>query len=375
MEIKGSGDGDLLIGRYSGGSAKLIYGYQSGADGYLELRTGADSTITKLSGYSGTASYFLSNVGVGTSSPQTLLNVNLGAGNATYGTPAIQIGGTSNYDSLTMGIKGSYDAFIATYGNDLHIYGGNWKSTATATENHNIYFYTSQNGSTNWNTAKAMLRYDGNFGIGTTSPTRNLDINGDVRMLKGSNAINFTSSWSSTPDAPATTVSEISNDTSGYQRLMIIGNRSGGVDRRVGIWDRLAIAGGDYTYVLSVTGNIYASGDIIAYSDARVKTDLEVIKNPIEKIQKIKGITFRRTDSDDPRRYAGVLAQDVLEVLPETVYTNSNGNYSVAYGNMSALLIEAIKEQQTQIESQKSQNEELIKRIETLESILQNKGI
>jgi hypothetical protein len=65
LDIKMSGDGDILVGRYSGGAAKLIYAYQSGADGYLELRTGADGTITKLSGYSGTPSYFLSNVLVG----------------------------------------------------------------------------------------------------------------------------------------------------------------------------------------------------------------------------------------------------------------------------------------------------------------------
>jgi hypothetical protein len=48
---------------------------------------------------------------------------------------------------------------------------------------------------------------------------------------------------------------------------------------------------------------------------------------------------------------------------------------TVKYEKLTPLLIEAIKEQQAQIESQKSQNEELIKRIETLESILQNKGI
>jgi len=65
LDIKMSGDGDIFVGRFSGGSAKLVYAYQSGADGFLELRTGADSTITKLSGYSGTPSYFLSNVLVG----------------------------------------------------------------------------------------------------------------------------------------------------------------------------------------------------------------------------------------------------------------------------------------------------------------------
>jgi len=66
LEIKGSADPyDILIGRYHGGNAKLIYAYQSGADGYLELRTGADTTVTKLSGYTGTPSYFLSRVLVG----------------------------------------------------------------------------------------------------------------------------------------------------------------------------------------------------------------------------------------------------------------------------------------------------------------------
>ena len=66
LEIKGSADPyDILIGRYHGGNAKIVYAYQSGADGYLELRTGADATVTKLSGYTGTPSYFLSNILVG----------------------------------------------------------------------------------------------------------------------------------------------------------------------------------------------------------------------------------------------------------------------------------------------------------------------
>lgn len=75
LEVKASGDEDLIIGRYSGGSAKLFYVYQSSADGFLELRTGADNTITKLSGYSGTPSYFLSNVGFGVDVPDSSIEV------------------------------------------------------------------------------------------------------------------------------------------------------------------------------------------------------------------------------------------------------------------------------------------------------------
>ena len=75
LEVKASGDGDLFIARYSAGAAKLIYGYQTGSDGYLELRTGADNIVTKLSGYSGTASYFMSKVGIGITNPTRQLHV------------------------------------------------------------------------------------------------------------------------------------------------------------------------------------------------------------------------------------------------------------------------------------------------------------
>jgi hypothetical protein len=76
LEVKMAADGDIFIGRYSGGSAKLVYAYQASSDGYLELRTGADDIVTKLSGYGGTASYFMSKVGIGTTTPSERLQVN-----------------------------------------------------------------------------------------------------------------------------------------------------------------------------------------------------------------------------------------------------------------------------------------------------------
>jgi hypothetical protein len=112
----------------------------------------------------------------------------------------------------------------------------------------------------------------------------------------------------------------------------------------------------------SVNGNTWASGDITAYSDARVKTNVTIIENALEKVQAIRGVTFNRTDAQEQykdKRHAGVIAQEILEVLPEVVTTDKEGMHSVAYGNLNALLIEAIKEQQTQIESQKTEIEEL----------------
>jgi hypothetical protein len=96
-------------------------------------------------------------------------------------------------------------------------------------------------------------------------------------------------------------------------------------------------------YPLDVVGEIYASGDIIAFSDERKKTDIEPIPNALEKVLQLRGVTFNKLD-DDNRRHAGVIAQEVEKVLPEVVYTSEDGTKSVAYGNLVGLLIEAIKE-------------------------------
>jgi hypothetical protein len=106
----------------------------------------------------------------------------------------------------------------------------------------------------------------------------------------------------------------------------------------------------------AISSNIWAAGDVTAFSDARVKDNIEVINNAVEKIQAIRGVTFTRNDmTDTTTRHAGVIAQEVLEVLPEVITKDANDHYSVAYGNLNALLIEAIKEQQGQIEELKRQ--------------------
>jgi hypothetical protein len=112
--------------------------------------------------------------------------------------------------------------------------------------------------------------------------------------------------------------------------------------------------------------NIWTSGNVTAYSDIRVKTNLEVIPNALEKVKQLNGYTFDRTDvkyDEDgeplvPIRQTGVVAQEVLKVLPEAVTGDEENHYSVAYGNMVGLLIEAIKEQQAQIDELKSRLED-----------------
>jgi hypothetical protein len=116
--------------------------------------------------------------------------------------------------------------------------------------------------------------------------------------------------------------------------------------------------------ITSSTGQLSAT-ILTSTSDARVKTNVKVIDNAISKLVQLRGVTYDRTDVDIPRQ-TGVIAQEVLKVLPEAVTGSEDTQYSVAYGNMIGLMIEAIKEQQTIIDSQESR----IARLETLVSKL-----
>ena len=102
---------------------------------------------------------------------------------------------------------------------------------------------------------------------------------------------------------------------------------------------------------LTVLGSILCSNDITAYSDARLKTNVQVIPKALEKVLQLRGVTFDRTDGDSKAvKSMGLVAQELEEFVPEVVVTNSNGLKSVAYANMVGLLIEAIKEQNETIQ-------------------------
>lgn len=110
---------------------------------------------------------------------------------------------------------------------------------------------------------------------------------------------------------------------------------------------------------VNVAGSITAAGNVTAYSDIRVKYDIQPITDAVSKVKQLNGVTFMRTDVKDVRQ-TGVIAQDVLKVLPEAVRGSEAEHYSVAYGNMVGLLIEAIKEQQAEITELKSLVKQLL---------------
>lgn len=99
---------------------------------------------------------------------------------------------------------------------------------------------------------------------------------------------------------------------------------------------------------LDSSGNFVAAGNVSAYSDERVKRDIETITNALDIVKSIRGVRYTRIDSGETG--LGVIAQEVMKRVPEVVIINDDGMMSVAYGNLVGLLIEAIKEQQIQID-------------------------
>jgi hypothetical protein len=95
------------------------------------------------------------------------------------------------------------------------------------------------------------------------------------------------------------------------------------------------------------TGSFTATGDVTAYSDESLKTNIQVIDGALGKVENISGYTWNRIADDS--RATGVVAQELEAVLPEAVHTDATGVKSVAYGNITGLLIEAVKELSAQV--------------------------
>ena len=112
---------------------------------------------------------------------------------------------------------------------------------------------------------------------------------------------------------------------------------------------------------MSDAGAIICNGNITAFgntSDIKLKENIEVISDALDKVKQLKGITFNY--KKDGKRSTGLIAQDLEKVLPEAIYetidADINGDpedkhLAIRYGNTVGLLVEAIKEQQEQIET------------------------
>jgi hypothetical protein len=201
----------------------------------------------------------------------------------------------------------------------------------------------------------------GNVGIGNTNPGSFNEAANQlvVGTTSGNNGITIaggTTGYSSIYLADGTTGSEA------YRGYIEYGHSLDYMDLATSGVNRIRLTGGgnilmgttsDNGERLYISGNVRATGTITANSDLTLKKNLLKIENALEKVEQINGYTYEFKE-DDSKRHAGVIAQEIQTVLPEIVNKGNDGILGVEYGNISALLIEAIKEQQTQINELKA---------------------
>ena len=103
------------------------------------------------------------------------------------------------------------------------------------------------------------------------------------------------------------------------------------------------------TLDMSAAGAATFNNNVTAFSDARLKDNIETIENGLDKVRQLRGVTYTR----DGKQNIGVIAQEVENIFPEIVLTADDemGTKSVDYSRLTAVLIEAIKQQQEQIDT------------------------
>ena len=107
-----------------------------------------------------------------------------------------------------------------------------------------------------------------------------------------------------------------------------------------------------WTFDMSAAGKATFNDDVVAFSDERLKSNIETIPNALDKVLQMRGVNFEKNG----HKSMGVIAQEVEKIIPEVVSTeNKDGEeyLGVAYPNMVGVLIEAIKDLQKQVDELK----------------------
>jgi len=243
------------------------------------------------------------------SANSTRIALGLTSTNVVITTSTISIGGNTIANSL--GANNSFNANNAAY------LGGTIASgyQTTAGLSANVATLTANNATNLGGTAAA--------GYQTTA-----GLAANVATLSANNATNLNGSAASTYVATTGNFS--------LSGVLTLTNATVATSTTTGA---LKVTGG-----VGIAGSLYAavitsSGEVTAYSDERLKTEIKTIEDALNKVKQMRGVNYIK----DSKYSTGVIAQEIQKVMPELV--NSDSEYlSVAYGNIVGVLIEAIKE-------------------------------
>ena len=115
---------------------------------------------------------------------------------------------------------------------------------------------------------------------------------------------------------------------------------------------------GDFrAHTVNINGDLHASGNLTENSDARLKKDIKPLTHALDAVLQLQAKTYRWKEDTAFADQAdiGLVAQDVEKVFPELVAENEQGFKGIAYSKLTAVLIEAVKEQQGQLTAQQDQ--------------------
>lgn len=273
------------------------------------------------------------NVGIGTTQPATgfsttipnaKLSILSGVAGNNGGASRLSIGGDNSHYSA---IEGAHTANGST----------------------TLAFMTCTNATTNSGNPLTRMFIDanGNVGIGSTSPQNTLHIHNpsgssDVRMIVSDATTTVSSSRGLHLIKNASQNAYLWNYENGSMQF---GTNNASV-MTILPGGNVGIGTASPSYTLQVAGTVYASGDVISYSDQRVKTEIAVVDNALDKVSQMRGVYFTNTQTQ--KRGVGVIAQEIQTVLPEVIEDKAE-YLGVAYGNIVGVLIEAIKELKTKL--------------------------
>ena len=341
FNLDGSGSVNSLSGSFSGSYQGNVRSTDTIASGsFSGSFEGEGSGVTGIisSSYSVTASY--SNT---STSASHAVNADIAPFSGLTGRPTL----VSSSIQLGSDISGSVNAATASL-----------LTTASATDN--IITFTKGTGTTFNVTIDTGSTSGINSVVADTSPQLggNLDLNTKTKPGSGTNTMvgNIAGQEITGSDALFTNViatgvtSTTLAATSGITGATL--NTTGIISGSI-IKSANAISGSS----LLIQGTIKATGDVTAFhsSDARLKSNITPIKGALDKIKTIGGYEFDWNDKSEHTGHdVGVIAQEIEFVLPEVVVTRENGYKAVRYEKIVALLIEALKEQQLQIDELKA---------------------
>ena len=345
------------------------------------------------------------NVGIGTTSPGSKLEVVYGGG---YNV-GMKVRSTSGYAVMTLEAPANNYPIL-----EFKEAGTQKWQVFNEPGDDSLNFYAFGAGAGN----RMNISQSGNVGIGTTSPNYQLDVeNSSHAVIRIHAGVNSSASLRLKNDAQDWDLNTQTNDTfaiynqtSATQPFSILPNGNVGIGTTspgakfqvgatistggTGISVNAGAGGGNIlsvgttnhnwfpyingqnyyssdahnfrsashavTYMVLNSTSLTASGDIVAYgspSDKRLKENIKPIKSALDKVIELQGVTFdwKEKGITNLKEDIGFIAQDVQKVIPELVRENEDGMLSMRHQGIAPILLEAIKEQQKQIEDLQAQ--------------------